>query len=164
MKLTDRRSPGVVLAVYVPELNTVHIPDLRKYLSQRQYRRISTVPQLIQQLSWRVAALYKRELQVRDVKVFVYAPSTLNNRSPALLIDPTVDLAATHLTLSHDKWVTEYNPNPLRRFEKVNMTQIKAKPNLQQVLNSMGLPKTKNCSGPGATTSALLEEAVCSLD
>jgi hypothetical protein len=164
MKLTDRRSPGMVIAVYIPELNTVHVPDLHHHLSKRQYRRISTVPALIQQLAWTVADLYKKELKVRDIKVFAYAPSTLNNRSPALLIDPTADLAATHTNLWHDNWITKYNPNPLRRIEDVDIAEVKAKPDLQRVLSSMGLPKAKSCSGRGATTPALFEDAVCSLD
>jgi hypothetical protein len=164
MKLTDRRSPGVLLAVYIPELNTVHVPNLEHYLSKRQHRRISTVPHLIQQLAWRVVDLYKRELQVRDIKVFAYAPSTLNNRRPALLIDPTVDLAATRATLGHDAWVTKYNPNTLRRIEDVDTTEIKANLDLQHALRSMGLPARQACSGPGATTPQLFENAVCSLD
>jgi hypothetical protein len=164
MKLTDRRSPGVMLAVYIPELNTIHVPNLERYLSKRQYRRISTIPQLIQQLAWQVADLYKKELQLRDVKIFAYAPSTLNNRRPSLLIDPTVDLAGTYSTLWHDTWVTKYNPNPLRHHEAVNVEEINTKANLQQVLISMQLPEPKSCHGPDATTPALFENAVCSLD
>lgn len=165
MKLTDRRSPGVLLAVYIPELKTVHVPDLIEYLSDGQYERISTVPDLIQQLAWQVRDLYKKELRVGEVKVFAYAPMTLNNRSPALVIDPAVDLGATHSTLWPASWVTKSNPNPLRRIEDVNTkVEIETKPDLQQVLAKMGLPKPKSCHGPGETTPTLVEEAVCYLD
>ena len=163
MKLTDHQSAGMILVVYIPELNTVHVPDLQQYMSARQYWKVSIRPDLIQQLAWQVATLYKNELQVRDAKVFVYAPMTLNNRYPALLIDPTVDLAATRATLGPDAWVTKYNPNPLRRIEDVDPAEIETTPDLQQVLSRMQFPKPKNCHGPASTTPELFEDSVCSL-
>ena len=164
MKLTDRRSPGLLLAVHIPDLNTVHVPSLERYLSRGQYRRVSTIPYLTQELALQVARLYKDELQVRDVEVFAYAPATLNNRQPALLIDPTVDLAATRPTLWHDAWVTKYNPNPLRRIEEVSVEELRTKRDLQQVLSSMGFPKPRSCYGPGATKPRLIEDEVCLLN
>ena len=164
MKLTDRSSAGLVLAVHVAELNTVHVPNLQRYLPPPQFSAVSTRPDLIQQLAWQLASLYKKELGVREVKVFAYAPSTLNNRRSALLIDPTVDLAGTQSTLWHDAWVNNYNPNPLRRLEDVDMAEVKTKPALEEVFSKMQLPQPKACYGPIASTPALSEDTVCSLD
>jgi hypothetical protein len=164
MKLTSRRSPGILLAVYVPELSTVHIPNLKKYLSERQYDGVSTAPDLVQQLAWQIAKVYKSELGIREVQVFAYAPMTLNNRRPALLIDPTVDLAGSQWTLWHDSWLTKYNPNPLRRIEEVHATELSMKPDIQQVLSNMKLPAPTSCQRPGATMPTLFEEAVCYLE
>ena len=108
--------------------------------------------------------LFFGELLQNDPVIAIYAPMTLNNRRPALLIDPTVDLARSHWTLWHDEWLTEYNPNPLRRIEDVSAAEISTKPDVRQALSSMKLPTPKNCRSPGATMPTLFEDAVCFLD
>lgn len=164
MKLTDRSSTGVLLAAYIPEQKTVHIPMLTKYMSPRQYTRISMYPDLVQQLAWQIARKYKDKLQVGEVQVFAYVPMTMNNRRAALVIDPTVDLAATRSSIWHDLWLMKTNPNPLRRMEQVPTEERKTTPTLQDLLSSTGLPEPKYCLADVKSTADLHDTAVCHLD
>ncbi len=162
MKLTDRETPGVRLAVHIPEQGTIRVPNLGRYMSRWQYHKVSLYPDLVQQLAWQVARMYRDKLQVGDVRVYAYLPMSLNNRLPALAINPTVDLAATRSTIWHDPWKTTTNPNPLRRIEQVDKAELRT-PTLEQLLTSMGLPQPKECVAGGAIPD-LHEAAVCSLD
>jgi hypothetical protein len=121
--------------------------------------KVSQYPDLVQQLAWQVARMYKDNLKVSDVKVLAYLPMEYNNRKPALVIDPTVDLAATSSTIRHDPWLKETNPNPLRRVEQVNRDE-RRQPSLQQLLGSFDFPSIGNCLA-GSLTSDLHDVVVC---
>jgi hypothetical protein len=163
MKLTDRSTPGMFFALHVPERQVIHVPDLRKYMSKQQYLKVATRPDLVQQLAWQAAALYQKELQVDKIRVMAYVPMTLNNRRSALLIDPTVDLAATRSTIWHDPWITLTNPNPLRRLEEVNADGPETRPTLPQMLVKMGFPEPHYCQRASGSSGKLRDAAVCSL-
>jgi hypothetical protein len=158
MKLTDHSSAGVLLAAHIPEQGKVRVPNLPRYMTRRQYHIVSVRPDLVQQLAWQVARLYKEKLQVGDVKVFAHVSVSMNNRRHALMIDPTIDLAATQPTIWHAPWITLTNPNPLRRIE-----QKEKEPSLtlHRILLRMGLTEEKDCIA-GGTHPDLHELAVCS--
>jgi hypothetical protein len=136
---------------------------MTRYMSKRQYFKISSYPDLVQQLAWQVADMYKQKLQVNEVKVFAYLSMSLNNREPALVIDPTVDLGATRTSILHDPWLTPTNPNPLRRIEQVKIGDLEKIPTLPELLNIIGLPKPQHCFPGGVESAGLHEVAVCSL-
>jgi hypothetical protein len=78
--------------------------DERDYLKGWQARFMRTRPDMIQQFSHYLAA----ELRKRGhdpIEIRVRAMATLNGRSPQLLIDPTVNLAAQPRTLRHARWI-----------------------------------------------------------
>jgi hypothetical protein len=102
--------------------------------------------------------MYKEKLQISDVKVFAYARVGMNNRRLALLIDPTVDLAATQSTIWHAPWITPTNPNPLRRIEHKDKEPTLT---LHGILLQMGLTEASDCIA-GGTHPDLHEVAVCS--
>ncbi len=84
---------------------TVHARDL---VASWQHGQVSTRPDLIQQLAHHV---HRSEAAAgRDVAVHALAFVALNGRPPRMLIDPTVDLAATPRTWASPPWVLPYRP------------------------------------------------------
>ncbi|MDF1523869.1 MAG: HTTM domain-containing protein [Trueperaceae bacterium] len=84
---------------------TVHARDL---VASWQHGQVSTRPDLIQQLAHDV---HRSEATAgRDVAVHALAFVALNGRPPRMLIDPTVDLAATPRTWANAPWVLPYRP------------------------------------------------------
>lgn len=84
---------------------TVHARDL---VASWQHGQVSTRPDLIQQLAHHV---HRSEAAAgRDVAVHALAFVALNGRPPRMLIDPTVDLAATPRTWASPSWLLPYRP------------------------------------------------------
>jgi hypothetical protein len=84
---------------------TVHARDL---VAPWQFGQVSTRPDLIQQLAHHVGRT--EAAAGRDVAVHALAFVALNGRPPRMLIDPTVDLAATPRTWASASWVLPYRP------------------------------------------------------
>ncbi|MFZ5469679.1 MAG: HTTM domain-containing protein [Myxococcota bacterium] len=74
-----------------------------QYLLPRQANEMSSQPDLILQLAHHIAADF-RERGFADVEVRAEAWVSLNGRPPALLIDPTVDLAKERDGLGPKHW------------------------------------------------------------
>ena len=84
---------------------TLHARDL---VASWQHGQVSTRPDLIQQLAHHVART--EAAAGRDVAVHALSFVALNGRPPRMLIDPTVDLAATRRTWTSVPWVLPYRP------------------------------------------------------
>jgi vitamin K-dependent gamma-carboxylase len=83
---------AITFRVRFPHGRQIDVPP-RHYLTWRQEREMSGQPDLVLQLAHRIAA----DMRARghgQVAVHVDALVSLNGRRPALMIDPTVDLAA----------------------------------------------------------------------
>lgn len=80
----------------------------RELVASWQHGQVSTRPDLIQQLAHHVAR--SEAASGRDVAVHALAFVALNGRPPRMLIDPTVDLAATRRTWRSAPWVLPHRP------------------------------------------------------
>jgi hypothetical protein len=74
------------------------------YLTWRQANEMSGQPDLMLQLAHHIAADFRRR-GIDDVEVRAEARVSLNGRAPALLIDPTVDLARVEDSLARASWI-----------------------------------------------------------
>ena len=76
----------------------------RGFLTPFQVKMMSTQPDMIRAFAWMIAddAEHRGELRPRVTADVVV---TFNGRSPARLVDPTVDLAAEPIRLGRAPWV-----------------------------------------------------------
>ena len=98
------------------------VPPAR-YLTSAQEREMSGQPDLILQLAHHIAADY-RDRGHQDVQVRVDAWVSWNGRPPALLIEPSVNLATVQDSLAPAAWIlpapstspARLTPKPLERY------------------------------------------------
>lgn len=83
----------------------------RKYLTDRQERELSGQPDLVLQLAHHIADDY-RARGWSDVRVRAEAFVSLNGRSAAAMIDPTVDLSRVDDGLGRASWILPEPPGP----------------------------------------------------
>ncbi|WP_264487036.1 HTTM domain-containing protein [Luteolibacter arcticus] len=104
MKLRDKQSE--VLAFRVRDLKSGHQWEIEPgdFLTDRQKFRMPGQPDLIHQFAIHLAEEYRKEYGM-EVEVTVDTKVSLNGRSPAVLIDPALDLAKEPRSLWHKRWI-----------------------------------------------------------
>ena len=87
-----------------------------EYLTEEQYREMAGQPDLILQLAHHIRNEYD-EQGLGPVQVFAESLVSLNGRAAHPMIDPTVDLARTEISLARATWITPppSEPPPLQR-------------------------------------------------
>lgn len=102
--MVREKNASVTYRVTNPVTGRVFEVAPRKYLTSRQERDFATQPDLLLQLGKRIAADYAAREGV-PVVVNVDAVVSLNGRSRARLVDPTVDLARVEDGLAKAPWI-----------------------------------------------------------
>lgn len=143
MKLNDRWSPGFLFAAYLPERHQVLFPPMNKLLTERQFRKATTRPRMAKQIGPQLARKLEKLYRTKDVRVHVYMPVGYNNREPALLIDPKVDLARASDKGSPPPWINIKYDKPLRRIEQFDPNH--KYPSVSEMAKLMGLPPVYRC-------------------
>ena len=80
-----------------------------KYLEPRQLSEMSGQPEMIRQLAFHIKDEFEARHQT-SMEVRVRAMVSLNGRSPALLIDPNIDLTST--SANNGQWVLQMPIDP----------------------------------------------------
>lgn len=87
--------------------------DMRRFLSSRQIRKMSSKPDLILQFA-RLLKEKTAEEGITDVKITARCTVSINGREPKLFFDPDLDLAALPRSLAPKKWLYPFDSeNPL---------------------------------------------------
>jgi len=76
-----------------------------QYLSRRQYRKMSTRPDMILQFAHYLEERWRVDYRIPHVEVYATVLSSLNYRQPALLIDPTRNLVQVTRSLRAADWI-----------------------------------------------------------
>ena len=110
MKLRDKYGKSMFFLQDASSHKRIAI-DPRRYLSARQYRKMSVRPDMLLQFAHylRDHEAQKFGINDEDVQVFVEAWVALNFRKPAALIDPTRDLAKIEDSLAAADWILPLN-------------------------------------------------------
>lgn len=90
------------------------------YISPKQYRKMSCIPDMLLQFGHHLGEVYKGH-GYKQVQVMVDAKCSLNGRPQQVLIDPNVDLTKIERNLGHATWITELEtplPNPILPWSK----------------------------------------------
>jgi hypothetical protein len=121
MKLRDKLGK-TTFKVHDPVKKKTWLVNPSERLSRRQYRKMTTRPDMILQYAHFVAQHFKTQkgstlnnTEQVEVRATVYV--SLNGRKPALLIDPERDLARINRNLWHADWILPLT-EPFRRFDK----------------------------------------------
>jgi hypothetical protein len=86
----------------------------RRYISGRQYQRMSARPDMILQFAHHLAKTWGVKYRTPDVEVYATVYLSLNYREPALLIDPSQNLAAVRRSLRAADWILPLpDPDPV---------------------------------------------------
>lgn len=108
MKLRSKNARSVRFYVTDPKTGIRRIPDIGRYISKRQIRKMSTRPDMILQF----AKFLKKELEAEGMKNPIITARTwvsLHGRRYRPLIDPKVNLAETPTNIIWpDPWITKY--------------------------------------------------------
>jgi hypothetical protein len=100
MMLREKHA-DVMLRTFDPSTGRSAEAEPWRYLTPLQARKMSTRPDMIQQLAHHVAATAKSP----GLKVYAIATATLNDHPRQWLIDPRIDLAAEPRTLRPARWI-----------------------------------------------------------
>ncbi|MCA9624119.1 MAG: HTTM domain-containing protein [Myxococcales bacterium] len=112
MKLRDKRG-RMTLRVVDKATGKTFVVDPRGQLTDRQYRKATTRPDLLLYYVHYLRDAYRRDFGM-EVSIYADAFVSLNYRPEQRFVDPEVDLAATESTvLGHNHWVTEFEDTPL---------------------------------------------------
>lgn len=103
MKLRDKRG-YVVFEVRHPESGQQWQLRPHTVLNPRQYRKMSTRPQMLVQFAHYIAEQYE-EKGYKNVEVRARALVSLNGRDKQLLVDPSIDLTTVRQTMAHSEWI-----------------------------------------------------------
>ncbi len=103
MKLRDKRG-YVVFEVRHPESGREWKIKPHTVLNPRQYRKMSTRPQMLLQFAHYIAEQYDKK-GYENVEVRARALVSLNGRDKQLLVDPSVDLTTIRQTMTHSDWI-----------------------------------------------------------
>jgi len=93
--------------------------DPRKRLSKRQYRKMSTRPDMILQYAHYLSKKYNKNNQMH-ISVYADVKASLNGREKQLLINPDIDLSKKQYNVFKNDWIVPLN-TPLK------LKQAKAK-------------------------------------
>ena len=77
----------------------------RRYLTGKQYQKMSTRPDMILQFAQYLADMWKSEYDLVNVEVYASVNLSLNYRDPAPLIDPSRNLADVERSLRKADWI-----------------------------------------------------------
>jgi len=88
-----------------PKTGQKEIVAINPYLSSRQYRKMSSRPDMILQFSHFLADRYRINKGWKDVEIRVDSWAALNGRQTQRMIDPKVDLSKEPRKLTHDPWI-----------------------------------------------------------
>jgi len=106
MKLRDKDAYEVEFWVKDPETGEVARFDPKIEITDRQFSKMSTRPDLILQYAHHISdLLYEQGFD--EIEVRVNAIVALNAREPQMLIDPNIDLVKQPRTLSHYSWIVQ---------------------------------------------------------
>lgn len=112
MKLRDKSADVQFLVTDPASGQTQNVrPD--SLLMPHQFAEMSTRPDMLLQFAHHLAVLERKKGR-EQVEVRAFVRASLNGRSPQLLIDPTVNLAAVERSLRSSAWIHRLN-EPLRR-------------------------------------------------
>jgi hypothetical protein len=104
MMLVSKRGDITFVVTYPPTGQTWEInPD--DYLTNMQLSQMQTQPDMILQFSHFLARQWEKD-GYADVEVRANSSITLNGRDPYPIVDPTVNLAAEHLSPLNADWIT----------------------------------------------------------
>lgn len=103
--LLRAKKTGLRLYARDPQSGRAGLVDLREYVTAKQLAVIGRDPRMIHQLVHVIRDDLERRLGGREVELRVLALVGLNGRKPQLLIDPSVDLAATPLSYRYPEWI-----------------------------------------------------------
>lgn len=112
MKLRDKRGSSLFRLVY-PETETKITVDPREYLTRRQYRKMSTRPDMTLQFAHFLSEAYESNGERPEVYADVFV--SLNGRPKQRIIDPGVDLSKVKRDLWTSSWIL---PLDDQRFKK----------------------------------------------
>jgi len=88
--------------------------DSARYLSYMQYWKMSTRPDMILQFAHYLAGRWRVDYRIPTVEVYATVYLSLNYREPALLIDPTRNLAEVRRSLRAADWILPLpDPGPV---------------------------------------------------
>lgn len=109
MKLRDKDTYKIVFKLTDPDTGQVWNVSPRKYLNQRQARKMSTRPHMILQFAHLLGEEKIKE-GFKNIEVRVRTETSLNGRPAHSLIDPTVDLMKEKWGLRHSAWILPLAP------------------------------------------------------
>ena len=104
MKLRDKESSYIAFYAIDPTTGEIWEINTSNDLTDRQYEKMSTRPDMILLYAHHIADELRQE-GYDQIEIRVAAYTLLNNREPQLLIDPSVDLAAQTRTLLPKTWI-----------------------------------------------------------
>lgn len=104
MKLRDKQSRAAFV-VRDPATGRVWEIDNRQFLTPRQIRKMSSRPDMILQFAHHLADVWRARMGVTDPVVNAVVWSSLNGRTPDLLIDPSRNLADVPRSLAAADWI-----------------------------------------------------------
>lgn len=116
MKLRDKDARAHFI-VTDPDTGRQWLVNNRQFLTRRQVFKMSDRPDMILQFAHFLADRWRRVEGVAEPEVRAFVIASLNGREPAMLIDPTRDLAKVERNLWPADWILPlYVPlNPERR-------------------------------------------------
>jgi vitamin K-dependent gamma-carboxylase len=110
MKLRDKFAESRFFG-HNPTTGKVWEYDTSRYLTLRQYEKMSARPDMLLQFAHILSDEYRERHGVPiEVRAEVWA--SLNGRIPQLLIDPEVNLACVERTLRPASWIMPLTPSP----------------------------------------------------
>lgn len=104
MKLRDKESRAEFF-VRDPATGRTWAVDNRQFLTPRQIRKMSSRPDMILQFAHHLAEIWQDRLGVESPVVNAVVWSSLNGRTPDLLIDPSRNLAEVPRSLAAADWI-----------------------------------------------------------
>jgi hypothetical protein len=107
MKLRDKEVVDFRVTATDPRTGERWRVDPYDYLTDRQFEKMISRPDMILQFARYVADLHEREHSVRP-RITVRARASLNGKPPHDLIDPEADLAAQQPSLLPAAWVMPF--------------------------------------------------------
>jgi hypothetical protein len=88
--------------------------DVRLMLTDRQYRKMTTRPDLVLQLAHELARGYAEKEGRPGMEIRAEVHTSLNGRPPQPMVDSTVNLAAQPWTIWPSPWIVPFQGGPVR--------------------------------------------------
>jgi len=104
MKLRDKQVFELMFYATDPMTGTTWVIDPSDALTERQYSKMSTRPDMILQYAHHISDSLQ-QLGYEKIEVKAKVVASLNNREPQLLVDPDINLAEQPRTLLPKNWI-----------------------------------------------------------